>query len=197
MGNIVYQFKIQLKGITPPIWRRIIVPETYNFWDLHVAIQDSMGWLDSHLHVFHIRRKHSHKVTEIGIPNDDRFEDEPEIIAGWKVPISAYFYEVGIKSEYEYDFGDGWEHEVLLEGIMLKDKGTKYPKCIDGARACPPEDCGGVPGYYHLLKVISNPKNKEYKEMITWVGKNYDSENLDIDKIKFDDPKKRLHHAFS
>jgi len=197
MGNHVYQFKIQLKGIKPLIWRRIIVPETYNFWDLHVAIQDSMGWLDCHLHVFRIREERTDSVVEIGIPSEDRFEEEPEILPGWEIPISKYFHDVGITSNYEYDFGDGWEHEVLFEKILFKDKGTTYPQCIDGSRACPPEDCGGVPGYYHLLKVISDPRNAEYKEMIAWLGKKYDPDAFTPDKVKFDDPKKRWKRAFS
>ena len=197
MENRVYQFKIQLKEITPAIWRRILVPETYNFWDLHVAIQDSMGWFDCHLHVFRIRTDSSLSFIEIGIPNEDRFEDEPEIIPGWEIPISRYFNDVGVTSEYEYDFGDGWEHDVNLEGILQKEKGTKYPKCIDGSRACPPEDCGGVPGYYYLLEVISNPRHEEYEEMITWLGGKYDPEEFNPDEIKFDNPKKRWEHAFS
>lgn len=83
-------------------------------------------------------------ITEIGIPNEDRFEGEAEILAGWDILISEYFSDVGATVDYEYDFGDGWEHEVVLEGILLKEKGQKIPVCIDGAQACPPEDCGGV-----------------------------------------------------
>lgn len=196
MGNRVYQFKIVMKEITPVIWRRIIVPETYNFWDLHVAIQDAMGWLDYHLHLFRIRRKHSHKDTEIGIPDEDRFEGEPEILPGWEIPISEYFYDVGIASDYIYDFGDHWEHEIVLEGILLREKGVKYPNCIDGARACPPEDCGGIDGYYHFLEVISDPRHEEYEQMIAWVGGKYDPNKFDPANIKFDNPKRRWQHAF-
>jgi hypothetical protein len=196
MGNRVYQFKIVMKEITPVIWRRIIVPETYNFWDLHVAIQDVMGWLDYHLHLFRIRRKHSHKVTEIGIPDEDRFEGEPEILPGWEIPISDYFYNVGITSDYIYDFGDNWKHEIVLEGILFREKGVKYPNCIGGARACPPEDCGGVYGYYHFLEVISDPRHEEYQEMVTWVRGKYDPNKFDPANIKFDNPKRRWQHVF-
>ena len=196
MANKVYQFKIVMKDIVPVIWRRILVPETYNFWDLHVAIQDAMGWLDYHLHVFRFRPKHSHKPTEIGIPDEDRFEGMPEVLPGWGIPISRYFDTVGTTANYEYDFGDGWQHEVMLEGILLKEKTQKYPKCVDGARACPPEDCGAVPGYYHLLEVISDPSNEEYDEMITWLGKKYDPEKFKPEEIKFDNPMKRLKKAF-
>ena len=196
MANRIYQFKIMMKDITPLIWRRILVPEAYSFWDLHVAIQDAMGWLDYHLHLFRIRRKHSHTVTEIGIPDEDRFEGDPEILSGWGIAISDYFYDVGVTSDYEYDFGACWRHEVVLEGILLRKK-EEYPKCIDGARACPPEDCGGETGYYHLLEVISDPSNEEYEEMVTWLGKKYDPQKFTHDKVKFDNPNRRWKQTFS
>ena len=197
MANRVYQFKIAIKDITPIIWRRILVPETYNFWDLHVAIQDAMGWFDYHLHLFQIRRKHASTVTEIGIPDKDGFEDEPEILAGWDIPIRDYFYDAGVTAHYEYDFGDGWEHEILLEGILLRVKGRKYPSCIDGSQACPPEDCGGVPGYYRLLEVLSDPSHDEHDEMVAWLGKKYNPQEFMPEKVKFDNPKKRWKTAFS
>jgi hypothetical protein len=197
MTNKIFQFKISLKEIDPLIWRRILVPATFSFWDLHVAIQDSMGWVDYHLHVFRIRRKHSHSDIEIGIPNEDMFDDEQEILPGWEIPISDYFDDVGVTFIYEYDFGDGWIHDVLLEGILLREKGQKYPKCIDGAQACPPEDCGGIHGYQELLKVISNPENDEYEEMMTWLGGKYDPAEFNPDQVKFDNPQKRWNTAFA
>ena len=197
MGNRVFQFLITLKDITPTIWRRIIVPGNYSFWDLHVAIQDSMGWMDCHLHVFRMRHKHSHRTIEIGIPDDDRFDDEPEVLPDWKHLIHEYFIDIGTKCEYEYDYGDSWIHEVQLEGILPREKGIKYPKCIGGARACPPEDCGGIPGYQSLLEVISNPESDEYEEMIQWLGDEFDPERFDSDKVKFDNPAIRWKKAFS
>jgi hypothetical protein len=196
MQKKIYQFKISLKDIEPLIWRRILVPATYSFWDLHVAIQDSMGWLDYHLHVFRIRKKYSHSDIAIGIPNEDRFEDEPEILPGWHIPIADYFDDVGKSAIYEYDFGDDWIHDVLLEAIMLRESGQKYPQCIDGARACPPEDCGGTSGYQEMLEVISDPDNDEYDEMMTWLGGNYDPSEFDPAKVKFDNPRKRWNIAF-
>ncbi len=193
----VYQFKITLKGINPPIWRRILVPENYNFWDLHVAIQDAMGWLDCHLHVFCIRRKHAHKVTEIGIPNEDIYGDEPVFLPGWEIPISRYFSDLGEACNYEYDFGDSWKHEVLLEGLLIREKGQKYPKCLDGERACPPEDCGSVPGYYNLLEILSDTSTEEYEEMVSWLGGKYKPEKFNPEKVKFDNPKKRWRQAFT
>jgi hypothetical protein len=197
MKNRIYQFKITMREIEPTIWRRILVPEKYNFWDLHVAIQDAMGWWDCHMHAFRMRRKHAQKITEIGIPIEPQFEDEPETLSGWKIPISLMFDDVGVTSEYEYDFGDFWIHDVLLEGILLREKGRTYPRCIGGARACPPEDCGGVPGYYDLLEIISDPKHEEHKQMLTWLGGSYDPGAFEPEMVKFDNPKKRWKIAFS
>ena len=105
------RFRIELIGIRPPIWREILVPARYSFWDLHVAIQDSMGWWDSHLHAFRQRVENRHGGAEIGIPTDDDFM---EVSAGWEVPVVEYFSEPGDRMLYEYDFGDGWEHAVVL-----------------------------------------------------------------------------------
>jgi len=178
----VYQFKITLQESDPPIRRRIQVPEMYTFWDLHVAIQDSMGWNDSHLHHFEIRGKGKRKAAKIGIPDFDRTGDLEEVYPGWEIPVFVYFNELGIKAKYEYDYGDGWMHTVQLEGYLYKEKETKYPICIAGERACPPEDCGGVSGYYNVLKTISDIANEDYEDMKIWTGQGWlydDISNLD------------------
>ncbi|MBN2603790.1 MAG: plasmid pRiA4b ORF-3 family protein [Candidatus Thermoplasmatota archaeon] len=197
MKNKILQFKISLKDTDPPIWRRILVPATYSFWDLHVAIQDSMGWWDYHLHAFRIKWDNSGSGIEIGIPEDGVLDDDSLILPGWDVDIADYFREVGRSCSYEYDFGDGWIHEILLEAIIDREKGHKYPQCIDGEQACPPEDCGGIDGYYELLDVISNPKHEDYEEMLQWLGGKYDPLKFDPQSVKFDNPKKRWRNAFS
>ncbi len=197
MANHIYQFKITLLNITPSIWRRILVPDNYSFWDFHVAIQDSMGWTDSHLHAFRFRKKHKRKITEIGIPNEDRYDDEPEILPGWEIKISNVFNDLGVKIEYLYDFGDSWLHEILFEGHLIKERNLKYPLCVDGDRACPPEDCGGESGYFRLLEIISNPHHKEYKEMIEWIGKPFNPDEFNPKHVKYDSPKKRWKIAFT
>lgn len=195
-NRIVYQFLITLDQIEPAIWRRIQVLEKYTFWDLHVAIQDSMGWLDYHLHAFRFGQRNSRPRWEIGIPDDEGF-DTVKIRPGWEVPIVEHFGKVGTRCTYEYDFGDGWVHEIQLEGIMLAEQRRRYPQCIAGARACPPEDCGGVPGYNRLLQVIADPTDDEYEEMVTWLGKQYESESFAPDNVRFDNPKKRWDLAFA
>jgi len=192
----VYQFKITLKNISPPIWRRIQVPATYSFWDLHVAIQDVMSWLDYHLHEFDLTDPSTGVKVTIGIPVDDDFDMDREVIPGWEQKIADYFSMENRVAYYEYDFGDGWEHEIKLEKIFPRDKNIDYPICTAGKRACPPEDVGGIGGYENFLKVISDPNHKEYEEMIEWVGGAFDPEYFDKDEISFDDPDERWEIAF-
>lgn len=190
----ICRLKVSLLDIDPAIWRVIEVPETYTFWDLHVAIQDSMGWLDYHLHAFVPDSSDESKAVPIGIPDgplDDGF------LAGWTVPISSHLANSGDAVRYDYDFGDGWSHVVELMAIVPRERGAKYPRCIDGERACPPEDCGGVPGYYRLLEILGDPSDDEHGEMVEWLkghAKNYwpyHADEFDPASVSFWDPKKR------
>ncbi len=191
--NQVYQFKITLQGIKPPIWRRIQVPETYTFWDLHVAIQDAMGWSDSHLHEFRILNPSTGLEVNIGLPDD---ELDNKILVDWNQKIADYFTMENPSADYIYDFGDNWEHKIQLEKILPREQNVNYPVCIKGKRACPPEDCGGISGYYDLLETISDPENEEYEEMMEWVGGKFDPEHFDVKEVSFDDPDKRRKMAF-
>lgn len=193
--KIVYQFKIVLKGISPPIWRRIQVPENYTFWDLHVAIQDAMGWLDCHLHKFDVINPETALTEEIGIPVED-FGGDMEVLPGWKRKIAHYFSTNDTKADYLYDFGDHWTHEISFEGIQPGEKGVRYPACVAGKRACPPEDCGGIWGYQNFLEAVTDPVHKEHKEMIEWVGGKFDPEHFDVKAVRFDDPNVRWKIAF-
>ncbi|HEX9756959.1 MAG TPA: plasmid pRiA4b ORF-3 family protein [Nitrospiria bacterium] len=190
----IYRFKVSLLGIEPEIWRLIEVSETYTFWDLHVAIQDAMGWLDYHLHEFVPESLRASNTGRIGIPESSM---DDEYIAGWTVPITEYFASAGDLARYDYDFGDGWSHEVRLMAIEPKERGTKYPRCIDGKRACPPEDCGGISGYYQLLEILADPQDDEHDEMVEWLrghAKNYFPYHPDMfeaSAVKFWNPKKR------
>ena len=190
----VYQFRIDLADIRPPIWRRIQVPEAYTFWDLHVAIQDSMGWLDYHLHEFEIMDPSSREKCKIGIP-DEEFGYE-KVFPGWRRKIADYFSLENPKAKYVYDFGDYWVHNLKLEKILPREKGVKYPRCIKGKRACPPEDCGGTGGYEEFLEAIMNPKHEEHEEMLRWIGGEFDPEYFDPKEVVFEDPDKRFKIAF-
>ena len=190
----IYQFKITLRDSKPPIWRRIQVPDTYTFWDLHIAIQDVFGWSDYHLHEFEMIHPSSKRKVKIGFPDEDFGRD---ILPNWKQKIYDYFSMENKKSDYLYDFGDSWEHEITLEKILASEKGVNYPKCVKGKRAGPPEDCGGIWGYEEFLEAIKDPEHEQHNEMLEWIGGEFDSEYFDPNEITFDDPDKRLKTAFS
>jgi hypothetical protein len=192
----VYEFKITLKDIKPKIWRKIQVPEDYNFWDLHVAIQYAMGWEDYHLHQFEIMNPKTGDKVQIGMPDDDNMCGD-ELVIETKARIAKYFLSPKDIALYEYDFGDGWEHEIVLEKILPAEPGTDYPKCIAGERACPPEDCGGPWGYEELLEIIKDPKHPEYTERIEWLGEDFDAEEFSPEEVEFDDPKERSDDVFA
>jgi hypothetical protein len=194
----VYQFKVVLDGIQPLIWRRIQVAEAYSFWDLHVAIQDAMGWEDYHLHRFEISDPRTGVRATIVSFATENSEWKKNLLSGWNVKISNYFTMANNKAQYVYDYlYDNWNHTLTLEGIFLKNEGIRYPTCLDGRRACPPEDCGGVKGYYELLKFIKNKKHHKFKETLNFTGGVYDPERLNIRKIQFDNPDIRLDLAFN
>ncbi len=172
MTNI-HQIKVTLKHIRPPVWRRLQVPADIKLGRLHVILQLAMGWYDSHLHAF--RAGHtSYGVSDPDSPNDMKNERNVRLdkIAG-----------AGDVLIYEYDFGDGWEHEIKIEKILPAEKGKHYPLCLAGKRACPPEDCGGPWGYERLLEVLADPKHEEHEEMLEWIGGAFDPEAFDLDEV--------------
>jgi hypothetical protein len=154
-----------------------------------------MGWLDYHLHQFEIINPSTDMIEEIGIPDED-FELDKEVLPGWKRKIADYFSMDNTKADYTYDFGDNWEHMIKLEKILPRDKNAKYPMCIAGKRASPPEDCGGIWGYGDFLEIIMNPEHEEYEEMLEWAGGEFDPEHFDINEVHFDDPNERWKTAF-
>ena len=186
--DVVYQFKVTLKHVRPPIWRRIVVPGSYSFWDLHVAIQDAMGWLDGHLHAFRGRSPRTGQAFQVGCDLDEGESIRP----GWKVAIADHFREPGDHVEYDYDFGDGWEHVIVLEKVSTRVPQVTYPLCLKGARACPPEDCGGIPGYSDLLRKLHGSDAGELAEIREWLGRDFDPDAFDPREVHFDDPQERL-----
>ena len=143
---------VVLANTNPLVWRRIQVPETYSFWDLHVAIQDAMGWQDYHLHEFEVIDSRTDRLKRIGIPDEDMPRERP-CAAGWKVPIARYLTYGARPVRYRYDFGDDWEHALEFEELVPDDGGV-YPRCVAGAGKCPPEDVGGTHGYAEFLSTI-------------------------------------------
>ena len=192
----VHQFLIVLSGSDPLVWRRIQVPETYSFWDLHVAIQDAMGWLDYHLHEFRLVDGEG-AVVSIGIPTGEESDERP-VLQGADVPIADYFERGEWHAPpalYAYDFGDDWEHALVHEGMQMAQASATYPRCLGGARRCPPEDCGGLHGYLEFLRAIADPKHPEHQSMKEWAGP-FDPDQFNPARVKFDDPRKRWRKAF-
>lgn len=171
----MHQFKITLLDIKPPIWRRIQVPDV-TLDDLHFYIQRAMGWTNSHLHQFEIGGK------RYGDPEllDDGWGDD-DFIDSTEIHLSNFLKKKRrpFRFFYEYDFGDGWRHEVVYESSpeSQSDK-EELPRCIDGARACPPEDVGGPWGYEDFLAAMKNPKHPRHAEFKEWFGGRFDPEEF-------------------
>ena len=179
MNNDIYQIKIELKHSKPKIWRRVLVPSNMGLEDLHYIIQKVMGWENCHLHQFM-------KNNTCYLPEEEAEDAGPfsrrKIVDYTDVLISTVFENVKDKIEYEYDFGDSWEHHVTLEKILPYDSSKQYPICIKGKNACPPEDCGGIWGYYNVLETLNDPKHENYEDYKYWYG-NIDTEKFDLDEI--------------
>ena len=172
----MYQLKVTLSDSKPPIWRRIIVPSNIALGKLHLVLQISMGWTNSHLHQF---------ISDgvfYGIQDDD-FGFDMEVENEDKYKLNQLLESEKEAIKYEYDFGDGWEHKILLEKILPFDKTNQIPSCTKGKRACPPEDCGGIWGYQELLDTLDDPKHPEYEGMVEWLGGKFNSEAFNIEEI--------------
>ncbi|NJN23492.1 MAG: plasmid pRiA4b ORF-3 family protein [Acaryochloridaceae cyanobacterium RL_2_7] len=169
--------KITLRGIRPPIWRRVQVRSDATLCHLHWVIQWAMGWTNSHLHSFSIQG------VEYSMPRIDIGLDELDMRDGQSVQLNQVVTGDKFKFFYLYDFGDSWEHEVLVEKVLIAENTTHYPVCIKAKRACPPEDCGGIWGYQELLDAINDPEHPEHALRLEWLGNAFDSEEADIDEI--------------
>lgn len=178
----IFQFKIKLCGITPMIWRRVHALSDSTFGDLHYVIQGAMGWDCSHLHEFAMCNPRTGSLDRIA-SSEEVAEVGGDLINQDSVTIDSYFSSANKKANYTYDFGDDWEHEIVLEKILDVVDGVDYPICIAGKRACPPEDCGGVWGYQNLIEILADPNNEEYEERLEWYGE-FDSEEFDLKEVR-------------
>lgn len=173
----VYELKITLCGSKPPIWRRVQVPGGIKLNRLHDVLQIVMGWTDSHLHQF--------RVGSIfySLPSDDGFYPDVEQRDERRFRLADIAQHEKATLIYEYDFGDGWEHQVVVEKVLPPDSQKTYALCLDGKNNSPPEDCGGIFGYYDLLKAISNPKHPEHQQLLEWLGRPFDPNHFDLQEI--------------
>lgn len=172
-NRAVYQFKVALCNIHPPIWRRIQVREDATLAQLHRTLQVIMGWEDYHLHEFRIGRK------KYGVPDPDVHY---KLVDVRRTRIHDVVEHVGTAFEYLYDFGDYWQHELLLEAILLPIPDAAYPRCIAGERNGAPEDVGGPGGYENYLKAMADPGHEEHEDKLAWRGP-FDAEAISLDEI--------------
>jgi hypothetical protein len=178
-AGTVYQVKITLNNVQPPVWRRVLVKDC-TLAKLHDIIQISMGWDDYHLHVFEIGGEQygsSEQWQEQDPWGDSETADER------KVKVSQLLDRDFKKFRYEYDMGDGWEHTIQIENVLPAEAGVRYPRCIEGSRACPPEDCGGPWGYGDFLEALRDPRHPEHADMLEWVGGEFDPEQFDPETV--------------
>ena len=178
MSKKIYQLHIALKWIKPPIWRRVQVPSDITLHDLHKIIQTTMNWMNSHLHIFIVGNT-TYGPSQNTLPFSKSIGEKNYE----KVKISGVLKKPKDKIYYEYDFGDSWMHEVKLEKNLEPKPNKQYPVCIKGERGAPPEDCGGIPGYYELVDIINDPDHPEHEEMKEFAGEDYDPEVCNIDYI--------------
>jgi hypothetical protein len=170
-GDIV-RLKVTLRGIRPPIWRRLLVPSATPLSSLHAAIQAAMGWYSAHLYAWDIDGEQYGDPAMV-----DDVSDESRLTLGW-------VRRKGVKRfTYTYDFGDDWEHTIDIEGTEPPVLGRNYPICVAGKRNAPPEDCGGVYGYSEALAIVANPSHPDHEEYVATLGEGFDPEAFSIDAI--------------
>jgi hypothetical protein len=174
-GGPLYQLKITLKWSQPSIWRRVVVRPDMTLDRLHQVIQTVMGWTNSHMHQFIVGR------TFYGKPDPEFADMGSETLNEKRYKVADLAPAAKKKFVYEYDFGDGWQHEVVVEKVLSPDPAFKHPTCLAGANACPPDDCGGIPGYYRLLESLADPKHPEHADLKEWIGGEWDAARFDLD----------------
>ena len=172
----IYQLKIVLREIEPPIFRIMQIKSNASLGKLHDYIQAVMGWFDCHLHEFKIGDEDYQAKDQM-----DDFLDAPPVLDERTHRLNKLLKE-GDSFEYIYDFGDNWEHEITVEKIIAPQEGVYYPICTYGERACPPEDSGGAWGYEELLEVLKDPKHEDYEHYSEWVGEGFDPEKFDLER---------------
>jgi hypothetical protein len=174
----IYQIKVTLLGTKPPIWRRLQVPADLTLAQLHNVLQIAMGWDDEHMHEFRLGQRRFGRPEPV-----DPCMRMPRVESERTARLSAVLERAGAKMIYSYDFGDSWEHSIVLEKQLPADPNTTYPVCTDGQLACPPEDCGGIPGFYDLLDALDDPNHERHEELRDWIGEDFDPQAFSLDSV--------------
>ena len=165
----IHLLNVTLAYIEPAVRRQVAVPSQFTLGQLHSIMQCVMGWENCHMHAFRVGGK--------------MYGNDPDSLDESKMTVKDVLPKKGSKATYIYDFGDDWLHEIVVEQVGKPDPKLTYPSCLDGKRACPPEDCGGPPGYERLLEILGDPKHEEHDDMVDWLGKKFDAEKLDLARV--------------
>jgi hypothetical protein len=173
----IYQIKVTLVGTDPPIWRRLLVPADLTLEQLHHVVQLAMGWEDCHMHEFLIGKQRFGKPDPM-----ESFLGRPCTASERTTLLFTVLGRVRAKALYTYDFGDGWDHEIVVEKRLAPEPGGAYPTCWAGERHGPPEDCGGIHGFYKLLEAIDSD-HERHEEFIDWLGDDFDPEAFSVDEV--------------
>jgi len=173
----VYELRMELCDVKPRIWRRIRVPGDIDLGRLSNVLLCAMGWSNTHLHEFIAGGV---RIGDSEVDDFDDFDDIPHVIEERKVKLGDVVSEVGDRLFYVYDLGDDWRHEICVEQVVTDEKCSRLPHCLAGQRACPPEDCGGIPGYEHLLEAVGDRKHPDHIEMLHWIGGSFDAETFSV-----------------
>jgi hypothetical protein len=181
MSEILVRLKIVLEDTEPTIWRQVEVPAEMTLKDLHSVIQAAMGWENAHLFQFHVGRE---TIAGPGMGGGSQYGARP--VSAGRVQLGDLAAR-GIKRfSYVYDMGDNWEHTIRIEKLLSADPAATYPRLIAGALRCPPEDCGGIPGFYAFLDAASDPKHPDHDDQIDWYGDTFDPDSFDAARINKD-----------
>lgn len=174
----IYQMKVTLVGTDPPIWRRLLVPADLTLEQLHDVLQLAIGWEDCHMHEFRIGQQRFGKPN----PMEQAFGG-PRTASERPARLFSVLGRAGAKALYTYDFGDSWELQIVVEKRLAPEPGRAYPTCLAGERHGPPEDCGGIPGFYNLLEAIRDPAHEQHEEILDWLGDGFDPEAFSVDEL--------------
>lgn len=177
MADRVHRLKVTLRGVKPPVWRRIVVNSDVSLGELASILEAAIGWLGGHLHAFDVDGSW-YGSPDLDWPSDDLDENQYR--------LSEVLRSVGDKMRWDYDFGDGWEHNVVVEEIVEAEPDVEYPVCLAGKRACPPEDCGGPHGYAQLLAVLADSNHPEHEELRDWAPIDFDPAYFDVEEASFE-----------
>lgn len=177
LTSLQYQLRIELREVQPQVWRRLLVPDSLTLGRLHAVLQAAMGWRGGHLHEFRIAR------LRYGIPDEAGWQEDDPLYDERRYRLKGFIETGARRFIYLYDFGDGWEHTIKVENVVVPDSNTQRIRCVAGENACPPEDVGGPHAYLDFLAALKDPRHEEHASTTEWIGGSFDPSAFEIDDV--------------